>query len=255
MTIIAGINAGMGGASTIANPLLQGIMNKKNREFAARENEIMRKREDTAVQRRAADLKAAGINPMLAGLGQGAQATAGQVIAGEAPQIDTSQIIAGIQTALQSKMTNAQVKNLEADTQKKQAEKENIKRQGDQRDRELDQHDIEIQTEKERTKIQKDIANSNIKLNNNQIDKLAEETAILKQKFKQEKITTEDLEEYVKWCKKSGFTLRYIQDFITNDKILRETIYSANVINNTAENTITGIKKGIETLWNKLTGK
>jgi len=55
----------VGGAALIssAGSLLSG---SKNREFARSQRDYQARREDTAIQRRAADMKAAGINPLLA---------------------------------------------------------------------------------------------------------------------------------------------------------------------------------------------
>lgn len=68
---------------------MQKEINDANIANQNQQNEIMRAREDNAIQRRAADLQAAGINPMLAGL-QGASAQPGGMIAQQAPIADTS---------------------------------------------------------------------------------------------------------------------------------------------------------------------
>lgn len=70
------------------------VMGYKNMEYQKALQKTMFQREDTAVQRRVADLRAAGLSPTLAA---GSAASAGPTVATQAPQFDTSIGSEGVQ--------------------------------------------------------------------------------------------------------------------------------------------------------------
>jgi hypothetical protein len=116
--ILSGV---LGGGITAGGSLLQNWQNVK---FQQEQNQITRDREDNAVQRRAADMQAAGINPLMAagspaatGVMQAPQMksnVAGDAIEGARRTIDISQ------TAAAARLTSAQAKSVEIDNDLKQ---------------------------------------------------------------------------------------------------------------------------------------
>lgn len=104
-------SAGLGGLTNFFN-------NLSMMRFQAKENEIMREREDNAIQRQMIDMRKAGINPIMAGNTGGAQAGLGGGIQLSSP--DFSQNFGAMQDQLASEMAINETKRhneaLEQDT-------------------------------------------------------------------------------------------------------------------------------------------
>ena len=114
------------------NAALTRELNEKNRQYELEDQAYLAQREDTALQRKAAELEALGINPIMAGLagGQGAQSqmvgarNTSNMIAAEAPQA-TNAFAAGAEflkntnpftEILANKRLLSEIKKNEADT-------------------------------------------------------------------------------------------------------------------------------------------
>lgn len=97
---------------------------KETMAWQKQENEITRQREDNAIQRRMADLKASGINPIIAG-GGGADVSSGGITPVQHYEKDESsgQMIANLVSQ------KAQLENINAQTKVAEAQAENVNAQ------------------------------------------------------------------------------------------------------------------------------
>lgn len=132
MADITGIGSIIGGvgnfATGIANTVIGSKYAKKNYElqkdmanYQKELNRTLMQREDNAVQRRAADIKAAGGNPALAYMnGVSGAGAGGSVSSPKAPQYDTSAIQTGVNQLGQGFSSVAQIEaNILANKQRK----------------------------------------------------------------------------------------------------------------------------------------
>lgn len=210
------ISSGANVVGGIIDTISTAVTNRKNREFAEKENAILRAREDNAVQRRQQDLKKAGINPILAGQDP-AQAQLGHGLTMVAPTVGPSlsnladnivshrmaqeterhnkaveereekslQNTIGF-TSKQMEEIDATVEKLGADTKKTMKQIEQIAKDIDFTNLEmitekLRQEMLKAETEHEFKKIEETV--SKTRKNNQEIHKLAEETLSIMNKI------------------------------------------------------------------------
>ena len=210
MAVVEALVAGIGGAF---NSIFQGRQNRKNREFQERENQINRQfavdmwnkqNEYNLPTNQMQRLRDAGINPHLAyGNGQpmntsNAPATPsgiGSMPQGIAPQMNIGEIFNAL-------MTKAQIKQMEAQTEKTKAEKEEVEARTEGIGKDNKVKDIEL-THKEReilanigvTEGQIDIIKSNLETAKINDDKLRKEIEYIEANTSKTKQEKENLEK------------------------------------------------------------
>lgn len=234
------ISAGIAAAASGANAGFAGIRGKKNREAQEKYNAQQQANwerqfnyqqylNENQHQIESRDLQAAGINPIVGAGGQlnsfSGQA-GGEAPTSEAPQIDTSQITSSIMQAA------SQEKQLEHDSQERQADREsaeyiaelNAGTADKDREQRKEMQEKDIENKKELDKLTRETQERIAKKNRKTQENIAKWANQSQEKIQQAKQTWEDSEDHIKALKK-------IQEVINDaNRQQLKNVYSDNAL-------------------------